>query len=216
MYKKLAILSWTAFVFTGGAGCSDNPSKKVVPLAEQVKTPEFKAPDTSQIPHDAYGEMVRYGRDLVYNTAKYIGPDGTAGKYLGNKMNCSNCHLDGGTRPYGFNFFTSHARYPQYRGRENRVLLLGERINNCIERPHSGTPMPLDAKEMIAIECYIRWVGTNTTVGQHIKGDESLDIDFPDRPADITKGAKVYVVNCQSCHGSNGEGKWASDSSTYN
>lgn len=71
-------------------------------------------PDTSTIPHDEFGEMVRYGRELIVNTAYYIGPEGKAGKFLGNKMNCTNCHLDAGTKPYAFNFYSTHARYPQY------------------------------------------------------------------------------------------------------
>ena len=175
----------------------------------------FTPPDTSAIPHDQFGEMVRYGRALILNTAYYIGPAGIAGKYLGNKMNCTNCHLDAGTRPFGFNFFSSYARYPQYRGRENRVLTMEERVNNCIERPHSGIPLPLDSKEMVAMVCYIRWIGMNTKVGQRVRGDECLEIEYPDRAADPQKGAVIYAKNCSSCHGVNGEGMGTPDSITY-
>jgi thiosulfate dehydrogenase len=175
----------------------------------------FTPPDTSTIPHDELGAMIRYGRELIVNTAYYIGPNGKAGKYLGNKMNCTNCHLDAGTRPFGFNFFSTHARYPQYRGREDKFLNLGERINNCVERPHNGTPLPLDSKEIVAIECYIKWVGTDVPVGHHAKGDESIELNFPDRAADPQKGAAVFAVHCASCHGKNGEGIWNADSSTY-
>ncbi len=215
MSKKLALISLLAAFILGLAACGNQSSQGVPTPVINADTLVYAVPDTNKIPHDPYGDMVRYGRDLVFNTAKYIGPDGSVGKYLGNKMNCSNCHLDGGTRPYGLNYFTTHARYPQYRGREDRILSLGERINKCIERPHNGTPMPLDAKEIIAIECYISWVGTNTVVGQHINGDESLEINYPDRPADITRGAEVYSQHCQSCHGVNGEGQWTPDGSTY-
>ena len=143
-------------ILTGFAGC--NGSDKNVKESEipSKDTTAYLVPDTSTIPHDQFGEMVRYGRELIVNTAHYIGPDGVAGKYLGNKMNCVNCHLDAGTRPYGFNFLSTHARYPQYRGRENLVLNLGERINNCVERPHNGTPLPLDSKEINAMECYMK------------------------------------------------------------
>ena len=112
------------------AGCMDNSAKNR--NSETTDTLAFKIPDTAAIPHDAFGDMVRYGRELVVNTARYIGPDGSAGHYLGNKMNCANCHLDAGTRPFGLNFFSSHARYPQYRGRENAILTLSDRVNNCI------------------------------------------------------------------------------------
>lgn len=187
------------------------------PTAPSVKEEEalFQPPDTSTIPHDAFGDQVRYGRELVLHTAKYIGPNGTVGKYLGNKMNCTNCHLEAGTTAYGWNYYTAHARYPQYRGRENRILSLGERINNCIERPHSGIPMPLDSKEIIAIQCYIRWMGANTPVGGHVKGDDALDLVFPNRPADPAKGEVLYNEKCASCHGKEGLGVFTPDSSTY-
>ena len=80
--------------------------------------------DLSKIPHDKFGDEVRYGRELMLNTAFYIGPDGIKGKWLGNKMNCSNCHQDAGTKAYSFNLMSSFEQYPQYRPREGKVLTL--------------------------------------------------------------------------------------------
>lgn len=175
----------------------------------------FTPPDTSTIPHDQFGDMVRYGRELVVNTAKYLGPDGTVGHYLGNKMNCTNCHLDAGTRPYAFNFFSTHARYPQFRGRENQILTIPERINNCIERPHNGIPMPLDSKEIVAISSYIKWIGSNVPVGKEVKGYEAMELVYPNRAADPQRGALIFAEHCSSCHGNDGQGQWNADSSTY-
>jgi thiosulfate dehydrogenase len=189
------------------------PVAKIKPAEKE--TPVYTVPDTSTIPHDQFGDMIRYGRDLIVNTAYYLGPDGKVGHFLGNKMNCTNCHLDAGTRPYGFNFFSSHARYPQYRGRENKVLTLSERINNCVERPHNGRPLPLDSKEIVAMVCYMKWLSSNVPVGQHVKGDESLELEFPKRAADPKKGAAIYAENCASCHGPEGQGQLRPDSSSY-
>ncbi len=211
--KILVILPITILIgFFACTNTANIPGDKK-PVA--IDTPVFTPPDTSTIPHDAMGDMIRYGRDLVVNTAHYIGPNGTVGKYLGNKMNCTNCHLDAGTRPFGYNFFSTHARYPQYRGRENRILSLGERINNCIERPHSGVPMPLGSKEIIAMECYIKWVGTSVPIGKHVKGDEGVELEYPKRAADIAKGEALFAKHCVSCHGKNGEGIMTADTSTY-
>ncbi len=212
--KNKLIIS-AGFITIGILACNNNNNSKEIKSPATDTTAVFTPPDTSTIPHDQFGDMVRYGRELIVNTAHYIGPDGTVGKYLGNKMNCGNCHLDGGTRPFGFNFFSSHARYPQYRGRENKILTLPERVNNCIERPHSGTPMPLDSKEMVAIVSYIKWLGSNVPVGQRVKGDESLEIDYPNRAADPQKGAAIYAAQCTACHGPNGQGVWKADSTTY-
>ena len=172
-------------------------------------------PDTSTIPQDEFGDMVRYGRELIVNTAYYIGPEGKAGKFLGNKMNCTNCHLEAGTKPYAFNFYSTHARYPQYRPRENKILSLAERVNNCIERPHNGKHMPLNNKEMIAIISYMKWLGQNVPVNGHVKGDGPIKVDFPTRAADPFKGEEVYKRECLSCHGADGEGKMRTDNVCY-
>lgn len=191
---------------------NSNIQTKKDTLQEQ---PLWQVPDTSTIPQDEFGDMVRYGRDLIVNTAYYIGPEGKVGKYLGNKMNCTNCHQDAGTKPYAFNFYSTHARYPQYRARENKILSLAERVNNCIERPHIGKHMPLDSKEMIAIISYMKWLGENVPVNHHVKGDGPVEIDFPDRAADPKKGAEVYKRECMVCHGENGEGKMREDNVCY-
>lgn len=208
-------ISFALLILTGAQyiGCSDKPA---INNQAEKKTPQlFTPPDTSTIPHDEFGDMVRYGRELLLNTAYYIGPNGTKGKYLGNKMNCSNCHLKAGTVPYGLNFFSTHARYPQYRGRENKVMTLPERVNNCVERPHNGIPMPLDSKEMVAIVSYMRWLSANVAIGEHVPGDGAAELQYPARAADPKIGAEIYTKHCASCHGANGEGQFNGDSSTY-
>ncbi len=175
----------------------------------------WEAPDTNTIPNDEFGSLIKYGRDLINNTAYYLGPDGKVGKNLGNKMNCTNCHLQAGTVPYGFNYFSTHANYPQYRGREDAVLALADRVNNCIERPHNGKPLKLDSKEMLAITSYIKWLGSGVKTNGRVKGDKGFEIQLLDRAADPEKGKYVYVAECQTCHGENGEGKMRSDNITY-
>lgn len=211
--KKIVIFS--LFGLISFVACTEKGANTEGAKTAISDTTLFIPPDTSTIPHDPLGDMIRYGRELIVNTAYYIGPDGVAGKYLGNKMNCTNCHLDGGTRPFGYNFFSSHARYPQFRGRENLVLNMGQRINNCVMRPHNGTPLPLDSKEIIAMECYIKWVGSKVPVGGHVYGDELLELEYPNRAADPGKGAAIFAAKCASCHGTEGQGILKPDSITY-
>jgi thiosulfate dehydrogenase len=211
-YQPLFFLVAAMLIFQS---CT-NSTPRQVGTADTVKEEAlFVPPDTSEIPEGKFGDMIRYGRELIVNTAYYLGPDGTVGYHLNNKMNCGNCHLDAGTRPYALNYFSSHARYPQYRGRENEILSLADRVNNCIERPHHGRPIPLDSKEMVAIISYIKWLGQDVPVGKRVKGDNGIDIKFPDRPADPERGAVVYATHCASCHGANGQGQWRYDSVTY-
>ncbi len=187
---------------------------KLEDVEEEPKMVWF-APDTNDIPDDEFGDMVRYGRELVLNTAYYLGPDGTVGHYLGNKMNCTNCHLDAGTRPYGLNYLSTHGRYPQYRGRENQILTCADRINNCVERPHNGTRLPLDSKELNAIQCYIKWLGTNVPVESRVEGDNGMEITLPKYALSPNEGKRIYESTCSRCHGNDGNGKLLSNKVTY-
>lgn len=171
--------------------------------------------DTTKIPNDQFGEAVKYGRELVLHTAYYIGTDGINGKYTGNKLNCTNCHQDAGAKLYSFNLIPSFANYPQYRARENKVLTLAERINNCIERPHNGKALPLDSKEMVAIISYLKWLNGFSPKSNTFKGAKNLEIEMPAFAASPVRGEVLYKVECLRCHGANGEGIMQVDSVTY-
>ncbi|MGE7777169.1 c-type cytochrome [Chitinophaga sp. NPDC101104] len=171
--------------------------------------------DSAAIPDGKYGEAVKYGQALMYRTAYYIGPEGINGRYLGNRMNCTNCHQNGGTKPYSFNLMLSHEQYPQYRAREGKVLTLAERVNNCINRPHNGKSLPLDSKEMVAFLAYFRWINSFVPKGQPHKGGKNLDVVLPDVAASPARGALLYVQHCERCHGKNGEGIMTADKGTF-
>lgn len=175
----------------------------------------YKIPDTLSIPGGLNGEMIRYGRELIQNFPEYLGPEGKVGKYAGNYLSCQNCHLEAGTRPFGLNFLSTHARYPQYRAREGRILSLAERVNNCIERPLNGKPMPLDSKEMNAILMYMKWVSQDVPVEGNVPGDQLMEIELPTRAADPEKGKAVYAVHCSRCHGSDGQGVFDASRKKY-
>lgn len=175
----------------------------------------FVPPDTSTIPHNATGDLIRYGRELLVNFPYYLGPKGKIGKYGGNGLGCQNCHLEAGTRPYGLNYFSAHARYPQYRAREGKVLTLADRVNNCVERPLNGKPLPLDSKEMVAMVTYMQWLGKGVPVGGNVPGDKLKDIALLDRPADPVKGRAVYEKHCIRCHADDGQGVLKPDGIAY-
>jgi thiosulfate dehydrogenase len=176
----------------------------------------YTLPDTNTIPNDKFGAMVRYGLRLMQNTAYYIGPEGINGNYLRNKMNCTNCHQWAGTKPYSFSLMLSHEKYPQYRAREGKVLSLAERINNCVMRPHSGRPLPLDSDEMIAFLSYFKWINSTLTPEQkQLTGFDNLEINFPDSSGSTKRGELVYTEKCMRCHGTDGEGKMNDDNITY-
>jgi thiosulfate dehydrogenase len=185
------------------------------------KTPEkttalelYSVPDTSTLKDDEWGRQVKYGRRLVQNTSYYLGPDGVVSKNLGNKMNCTNCHLNSGTKPFGLNFFNSHKTYPQYRAREDAILTMSDRVNNCVERPHNGKALKLDSKEMNAIVSYIKWVGENYDPEKH-EGYALKYVKFKGLKADPKHGAAVYLTHCKTCHQEDGQGVMNLENTAY-
>jgi len=210
IYNYLLIIGITTIFII--ASC--NRASKVQENTTKENTDLIKI-DTAKIPKDKFGAAVRYGRELMLNTAYYIGPNGVSGKYLGNKMNCTNCHQEAGTKLYSFNLIASHDNYPQFRPREGRVLTLAERVNNCIMRPHSGKPLPLDSKEMVAFLSYFKWINSFVPKGQKFTGEKNLTVSFPKVAASSANGGVLFVQHCVRCHGANGEGFMRPDGITY-
>src|SRR5687767_6208546 len=64
--------------------------------------------------------LIRYGRELIENTSYYLGPHGIVAQ-ITNGMNCQNCHLDGGTVPWGNNYSAVVSLYPRFREKIGRA-----------------------------------------------------------------------------------------------
>jgi thiosulfate dehydrogenase len=160
----------------------------------------------NQIPVDTSGDLIRYGRDLIANTSYYLGPRGTV-THISNGMNCQNCHLDAGTKPWGNNFGAVASTYPKFRERSGSVESIEKRVNDCLERSLNGKALDSSSKEMRAIIAYIHWLGTDVPKGSKPKGSGIMDLARLTRAADPLKGQTVYVFTCKRCHGKNGEGQ---------
>lgn len=167
------------------------------------------------VPDDSNGKLIQYGRDLMLNTAFYIGPEGTAGHFTGSKISCSNCHQNAGTKQFSFDLLTAYSRYPQYRAREDRILSLADRVNNCIERPLLGKRLDSNSREMKAFLAYLKWLDSFVPADKKEQLGKHIELSFPGRAADPEKGAALFAIRCARCHGKNGEGKLAADNQSY-
>ncbi len=165
----------------------------------------WKAPDTLSIPKTKHGELVRYGRELIVHTAKYIGPKGSV-KPISNGMNCQNCHLNAGTKPFGNNYGSVASMYPKFRARSGSLESIEKRVNDCIERSLNGQVIDSLSREMRAMVAYIQWVGKDVPKNKKAKGSGLINLKFLDRAADSIKGQGLYQQKCTSCHGQLGEG----------
>ncbi len=176
--------------------------------AHTVDLGDWTPPDISKLPDSPDGKLIKRGHALVTETFAHIGPEVSdpAMRYAGNNLSCQSCHLQGGAQPYSMPLVGVWGAFPQYRGRENAVSTLEERINGCMERSMNGKPLPLDSPEMKAMLAYMNWISTGVPVGANVLGAGTLPIKEPNRAADPKRGAKVFAQLCAACHGDNGQG----------
>jgi thiosulfate dehydrogenase len=174
-----------------------------------VDLTRWSPPDIATLGNDPFGKLVTYGHALLTDTANQIGPAAAnpAMRYAGNDLNCQNCHLQAGTRPYAVPLVGVWGQFPQYRGREGEVTTLENRINGCMERSMNGRALPLESREMKAFAAYVKWLSTGIPDGARLTGAGLLGVKEPGRAADLTHGAKVYADVCAACHGEDGLGR---------
>jgi len=159
-------------------------------------------------------ELVIYGEELIANTAKYLGPNGSVA-HITNGMNCQNCHLNAGRKTWGNNYGAVASNYPKFRDRSGSIETVYKRVSDCMERSLNGMALDSNAREMKAMIAYIKWVGHEVEKDSTPKGSGIKPPEYLDRAASPEKGLVVYTAKCQSCHGANGEGQLAADGKSY-
>ena len=185
------------------------PAPEITTPTTSSPTPSpelWKAPDSTLILHEPNKDLILYGKELIAHTALYLGPNGKI-KAISNGMNCQNCHLKGGTKPYGNNYAAVASTYPKFRARSGSIESVEKRVNDCIERSLNGEKLEENSHEMKALVAYINWVGKDVQKNVVPPGTGLLDIPLLNRAADPTKGKLVYSQECEVCHGATAQGK---------
>ena len=163
-------------------------------------------------------ELVQYGREIFANTSNEM-PD-----HVGNELSCANCH-GGGDLPTTTGMVGQDidmiplvgtaAGYPEWTGRTERMRDMRQRIMGCFLRSmdaansEKGVPA-YDSREIQAMESYMVWLNKGTPsekvpYWRHIRkpeGDEKVNVT----EANPVRGADLYLENCASCHGADGQG----------
>jgi thiosulfate dehydrogenase len=183
---------------------------------DNTDTSAWVGPGKYQIPvHTDSGKLIAYGRDLIANTSRYFGPKGSV-LQITNGMNCQNCHLDAGTKPFGNNYGAVSSMYPQFRARSGGLETIVKRVSDCMERSLDAVKaVDSNSKEMKAIIAYMHWLGEGVPGKHKPKGSGIMDIPLLDRAADPEKGKTVYITKCRSCHGADGQGQLSSKADSF-
>lgn len=194
--------------FVSLGGCA-HPSKKGAPGEghELVGvTTAFAAPSDDSIPLGTAGDAVRLGRELTLHTVERL-PD-----HVGSDLECSSCHIGGGTTPHAGSWVGVTSIYPEYRARAGRRITIEERIDECFERSVNGTPLARDSVEMKAFVAYMSWLSSKVPAGARVAGRGFARLERPPN-IDPDAGEKSYAARCASCHGMNGSGQRSPDGS---
>ncbi len=170
------------------------------PVAVAAVPTQFTPPAESEIPKNEFGEAVLLGKNIFVNTQQY------AKDFVGNGMNCANCHLDNGRKADSAPLWAAYVLYPAYRQKTGQIDTIQSRIQGCFLYSMNGKPPALDSKEMTALVTYHYWLAKGAPSGVKLPGQGYLKVAKPALTPDLARGRTVYEHNCAICHGANGEG----------
>ena len=200
MNRRLASqLSIIALVLAG-IGCKEERVADSNPVAENVIAPNIVAPveDTTVYPAGPEGAVARRGFAILAATRDSM-PE-----YVGASMRCFSCHLNNGRRANAIPLEGAYGRYPSYSERDNRVISIQDRVNNCFRRSLAGRDVRVDGEQMNAIVLYLSLISRSIPGRAHIPG-EGMPMP-PQLTGDTLRGVSIYTARCQRCHGDNGQG----------
>jgi thiosulfate dehydrogenase len=141
---KTAVVSTLVFLATAPWAAEPTPAVNLVGRP---------VPEIDTLPEGPYRTLVEQGHELSTRTFAVIGPEVKNAKkhYAGNNLACTSCHQAGGAKPFAIPWVGVTATFPQYRGRENQISTVEERINGCMERSMNGKPLPLGSPAIKAL-----------------------------------------------------------------
>jgi thiosulfate dehydrogenase len=176
-------------------------ASSAAPAKATAHAPAFTPPAESAIPEGPYGDMVRLGREIFLHTRQ------NAPAYVGNGLECVNCHLDAGRLADSSPLWGAYGMYPQYRKKNGHVNSYGERLQGCFMYSMNGKAPPLDDKVIVALETYSYWMAQGAPLGVKLAGAGYPRVSTPAKAPDYARGQAVFARDCALCHGADGQGQ---------
>lgn len=148
--------------------------------------------------------MIRLGSDIFHDTQK------NAKEFVGNALQCANCHIDRGLLANSAPLWAAYVAYPAFRDKDRRVNTFQERVQGCFRYSMNGKAPPLGDNVLVAIETYAYFLAKGAPTGVDLPGRGYPKLPKPAR-LDYGRGAQVYAQKCAVCHGATGQGQNLSD-----
>ena len=179
--------------------------------AQPALAPQPLLRELSQDDCQVGGDPKCVGRDIANKTYEMLP------QYVGAKLHCTSCHLDGGRNPRA-----SWWRNVVDKWQHTHDSSIAARINSCFKNSLNGKALCTPNKQglcpdnsaMTALIAYMSWLAQPNNNPENIPAP--LTHAFPPVAAGngvTTRGAKVYLQKCAFCHGIDGAGRY--EDNTY-
>jgi thiosulfate dehydrogenase len=168
--------------------------------------PSFSPPGEDEIPNNEFGDAVRLGEKIFHDT------QGNAREFVGNSLQCSNCHLDSGRLANAAPLWAAYVAYPAYRTKNEHVNTFEERLQGCFLYSMNGKAPASNDKVMVALESYAYFLAKGAVIGAELPGRGYPKLAKPAK-LDDAHGQQVYAAKCALCHGAEGQGQSTADGS---
>lgn len=210
-----AALSGTVLFSATAAATEQTGDAEIQQYIDTLTQMGFPGPKENQLVHipptmasledsDIHPELkraIRRGYDLFTNTQQLRGEN------VFNNMNCSSCHLGEGRMPFSAPIWPAAVTLPGFRGKNDHVNNLEERIAGCFTYSMNGKPPEYGSDTMVALSAYHAWLATGVEMypKQPIYG---RGFPAPERPEELSyaRGKELYQENCTVCHQEDGSG----------
>jgi thiosulfate dehydrogenase len=197
----ISIKKFTFLLLLAGSASAAVQSDATLQKSIVATSPNpFSPPADSALPANVFGELVHQGEALFVNT-KALAP-----QYVGNELNCVNCHLDRGRMARSAPLWAAYPMYPAYRKKNNKVNTFAERMQGCFKYSMNGKAPAVDSEVLNALTAYSYWLSTGAPVGKSLPGRGYAELAMPEGGYNIANGKKIFENRCAMCHGEEGAG----------
>ena len=170
-------------------------------------------PGMDELPDGEFGEAVRSGMEAFVNTRQHP----VARRHVGNGQNCANCHLGSGMAANSAPVWGAWGIYPKYRGKNDHVNTMDERIRGCFtysmnaKGSEAGAPPEPDSQLLKDMQSFMFWAARGAPVGENLPGRGYRSVPEPEDGYSISRGESIYEAQCAICHSDDGSGKFTAD-----
>ncbi|WP_240307981.1 c-type cytochrome [Thiohalospira halophila] len=214
--RTALVLAATLLVPAAGMAQQDETLTEQVELEEAPEAGSegyHDYPGMDELPDGEFGEAVRSGMEAFVNTRQH--PE--ARRHVGNGQNCANCHLGSGMAANSAPVWGAWGIYPKYRGKNDHVNTMDERIRGCFtysmnaKGSEAGAPPEPDSQLLKDMQSFMFWAAQGAPIGENLPGRGYRSVEEPEDGYSISRGESIYEAQCAICHAEDGSGKFTAD-----